>query len=440
MKKILLPFLVLPVSVLTAQTAPDTSWVQRSAVYEVYVRDFSPSGDLKGVTAGLGRIQAVGANVIWLMPIYPVGDLNHKGALGSPYAVRDYQAINPAFGTESDFRDLIRAAHNRGMHVILDWVPNHTAWDNPWIKAHPDWYVHNAKGEISVPLDPQGHLTDWTDVAQLDYKNPALVKGMIAAMKWWIDNYQIDGFRMDAAGFVPDAFWQECIPALRAESREPLMLLAEWGDLKMHRFGFDLTYAWDSYGGLKDVWKGKPASAWVEHEIADQRAMPRGGARMRFTTNHDETAWDKPPVILFGGAPGARAAYVAEALLPGRPEIYNGQEVESPQTLGIFVRDSIQWDQPDKSALPFYHRIIALDLTDPSFFAGPLDAVGTSAPNDLIAYTRGDALVVVNARNHEIKTTVTGYHVKGATNLLTNAVMTGDTLALPAYGAVVLER
>jgi len=174
MRKSLLLLTAIPFATLPAQMAPDTSWVQRSAVYEVFVRDFSPTGDLKGVTAGLNRIQAVGANVIWLMPIYPVGVLNHKGELGSPYAVRDYEAINPAFGTESDFRDLVRAAHNRGMHVILDWVANHTAWDNPWIKAHPDWYLHDAKGEISVPVDPQGHLTDWTDVAQLDYKNPEL--------------------------------------------------------------------------------------------------------------------------------------------------------------------------------------------------------------------------------------------------------------------------
>ncbi|HWZ28999.1 MAG TPA: alpha-amylase family glycosyl hydrolase [Gemmatimonadales bacterium] len=440
MRKTLLLLLALPVATLTAQTAPDTSWVGRSAIYEVYIRDFSPTGDFKGVTQGLDRIQAVGANVIWLMPVYPVGDLNHKGALGSPYAVRDYQGLNPAFGTAGDFRDLIRAAHARGIQVILDWVPNHTAWDNPWIKDHPDWYVHNAKGEISVPLDPQGHLTDWTDVAQLDYKNPALRKGMIAAMRWWIDTYAIDGFRMDAAGFVPDAFWQECIPALRSAAQQPIMLLAEWGALKMHRFGFDLTYAWESYGGLKDVWKGKPASAWVTHEVADQAAMPRGGARLRFTTNHDETAWDKPPVILFGGAPGARAAFVAEALLPGRPLIYNGQEVESPQTLGIFVRDSIQWNQPDPSALPFYRRILALDRTDPSFFSGPLRAATTSAPDDLIAYTRGDALVVVNVRAHDVRATVTGFHVGGATNLLTSDVMKGDTLTLPAYGAVVLER
>ena len=285
MRKSLLLLTAIPFATLPAQMAPDTSWVQRSAVYEVFVRDFSPTGDLKGVTAGLGRIQAVGANVIWLMPIYPVGVLNHKGELGSPYAVRDYEAINPAFGTASDFRDLIRAAHNRGMHVILDWVANHTAWDNPWIKAHPDWYLHDAKGEISVPVDPQGHLTDWTDVAQLDYKNPELRKGMIAAMKYWIDTYQIDGFRMDAAGFVPDAFWQECLPALRAESRNPLMLLAEWGDLKMHRFGFDLTYAWDSYGGLKDVWKGKPASGSPQATmkavpLRSTARSPRAGSRV----------------------------------------------------------------------------------------------------------------------------------------------------------------
>ena len=432
--------LALPVATGTAQTAPDTSWVSRSAIYEVYVRDFSPAGTLRGVTENLDRIRAVGANVIWLMPIYPVGEKNHKGALGSPYAVRDYRGINPAFGTAADFRALVGAAHARGMKVILDWVPNHTAWDNPWITEHPSYYVHNAQGEISVPRDPEGHLTDWTDVAQLDYQNPETRAAMIAAMRFWIDTYGIDGFRMDAAGFVPDQFWRECIPALRAAAKGPIMLLAEWGDLKMHRFGFDLTYAWDSYGGLKDVWRGKPASAWVTAQVADQAAMPAGGARMRFTTNHDETAWDKPPVILFGGSAGARAAYVAEALLPGRPLIYDGQEVESPQTLGIFVKDSIVWDQPGADgARAFYRRIVDLDRNDPAFLRGPLAAVTSDDPDDVIAYTRGPALVVVNARDHAVRAVVTGYQVKGAKDLLTSGIQTGDTLALPAYGAVVLE-
>ncbi|HTY05006.1 MAG TPA: alpha-amylase family glycosyl hydrolase [Gemmatimonadales bacterium] len=441
MTRPLLLLLALPVATVTAQTAPDTSWVTRSAIYEVYVRDFSPTGNFQGVIRGLDRIQSVGANVIWLMPVYPVGDLNHKGALGSPYAVRDYEGLNPAFGTAADFRALVSAVHARGMKVILDWVPNHTAWDNPWITEHPAYYVHNAKGEISVPVDPQGHLTDWTDVAQLDYKNPDTRSAMIAAMRYWVDTYGIDGFRMDAAGFVSDQFWQECIPALRAAAKRPLMLLAEWGDLKMHRFGFDLTYAWDSYGGLKDVWRGKPASAWVSAQVADQTAMPRGGARMRFTTNHDETAWDKPPVILFGGSAGARAAYVAEALLPGRPLIYDGQEVESPQTLGIFVQDSIVWNQPDTTGTrSFYRLILHLDRTDPAFLKAPMAAVTTTAPDDVIAYTRGPALIAVNARNHPVRAVVTGYRVGGAKDLLTGTVERGDTLALPAYGAVVLER
>jgi glycosidase len=354
--------------------------------------------------------------------------------------VRDYRGINPAFGTAADFRALVQAVHARGMKVILDWVPNHSAWDNPWIKEHPAYYVHNDKGEISVPRDDHGNLTDWTDVAQLDYKNPELVSAMIASMRYWLDEFGIDGFRMDAAGFIPDLFWRECLPALRSAAKHPIMLLAEWGDLKMHRLGFDLTYAWDSYGHLKGVWKGAPASAWVAGEVADQRAMPAGGGRMRFTTNHDETAWDKPPITLFGGSAGARAAFVAEALLPGRPLLYNGQEVESPQQLGIFVRDSIVWGQPDTAAHSFYRRIVGLDRTDRAFVNGSLAALITNVPDDVIAYTRGSAAVIVNVRAHEVRAVVTGFAVNGARDLLTGTREQGDTLTLAPYGAVVLER
>ena len=189
----------------------------------------------------------------------------------------------------------------------------------------------------------------------------------------------------------------------------------------MHRMGFDLTYAWESYGRLKDVWKGKPASDWVSGEVAGQAAMPKGGARMRFTTNHDETAWDKPPITLFGGSAGARAAFVAEALLPGRPLLYNGQEVESPQQLGIFVRDSIVWNQPDTAAHSFYRRIIGLDRADPAFLNGSLVALTTNAPDDVIAYTRGSAAVIVNARAHPARVVVSGFAVNGARDLLTGA-------------------
>ena len=165
-----------------AQPAPDTSWVSRSAIYEVFVRDFSSTGNLRGVIRGLDRIQATGADVVWLMPIYPVGALNRKDPLGSPYSVKDYRAINPAFGTAADFRALVRAVHARRMKLILDWVPNHTSWDNVWVREHPDFYVRDERGELTVPRDDKGKLTDWTDVAQLDYGNPALRREMIATM------------------------------------------------------------------------------------------------------------------------------------------------------------------------------------------------------------------------------------------------------------------
>ena len=425
----------------TPGLAADTSWVARCAIYEVNVRDFSPTGDLRGVRRGLDRIEAAGADVIWLMPIFPVGVLNAKGPLGSPYAVRDYTAVNPAFGTAADLRALVQAAHARGMKVILDWVPDHSSWDNPWITEHPEYYVHGADGKPVVPRDLQGKPTDWTDVAQLDYRNAGLRAAMTATLRRWLVDFDLDGFRMDVAHFIPPDYWREANTALRAAVRRPILMLAEAGGLEMHRVGFDLTYSWDAYSRLKAVWKGAPAYTLVPAEIADMRAMPPGGMRMRFTTNHDETAWDNPPVMLFGGSAGARAAFVAAALMPGRPLLYDGQEVESPQKLGLFERDSIVWSQPRASeARAFYRRVIELAQRDRAFVRDSLQAVGISDSADVIGFRRGNTLVLVNARDHEVRFTVTGFAVDGARDLLTLRAARGDTLALPAYGELVLER
>jgi glycosidase len=434
------------VSLSVAQTAhgqappPDTSWVSRSALYEVFVQDFSSAGNFRGVIDGLDRIQSSGADVIWLMPIHPIGELNRKGPLGSPYAVRDYRAINPAYGKPADFRALVEAVHAHGMKLILDWVPDHTSPDHAWVKEHPDYYVRNERGEPSVPRDAAGKLTDWTDVVQLDYKNPALRREMIATMQYWLKEFGIDGFRVDVAGFIPYDFWREAVPALRGTVPRRILLLAEWGDLDMHRAGYDLTYAWDSYSRLKAVWKGEPASTFVKGELPDMKAMPPGGMRMRFTTNHDETAWDNPPVTIFGRGAGARAAFVAMALLPGRPLLYNGQEVESPQKLPLFERDTIRWNQPHASeARAFYARVIELARRESAFIAGDLRLVQTSAPKDVIAYRRGDVVVLVNARPRPLKLTVIGFKVAGAHDLLSNKAQQGDTIALPAHWAVVLK-
>jgi glycosidase len=422
-------------------TAPDTSWVARSALYEVFVQDFSTAGNFRGVIDGLDRIQSSGADVIWLMPIHPIGALNRKGSLGSPYAAKDYRAINPAYGDAADFRALVQAVHGRGMKLILDWVPDHTSPDHAWVREHPDYYIRNERGEPSVPRDAKGKLTDWTDVVQLDYKNPAVRREMIATMQYWLQEFGIDGFRVDVAGFIPYDFWREAVPALRGAVPRRILLLAEWGELEMHRAGFDLTYAWDSYSRLKAVWKGAPASTFVRGELPDMQAMPPGGMRMRFTTNHDETAWDNPPVTIFGRGAGTRAAFVAMALLPGRPLLYNGQEIESPQKLRLFERDTIHWNQPQaRQARAFYARVIELARTKPAFISGDFRAVETSGPKDVIAYRRGDVVVLVNARPRAVKVAVTGFQVAGARDLLSGSAQQGDTIALPVYGAVVLKR
>jgi glycosidase len=418
----------------------DTSWVARSALYEVFVQDFSPRGDLRGVLDGLDRIEAAGADVVWLMPIHPIGVLNRKGTLGSPYAVKDYRAINPAYGTPADFRRLVEAVHARGMKLILDWVPDHTSPDHPWVREHPDFYFRNERGEPSVPRDPDGKLTDWTDVAQLDFGNPGVRREMIAAMRWWLQEFGIDGYRVDVAGFIPNDFWREAVPAVRASVDRRILLLAEWADPELHRLGYDLTYGWDSYNRVKEIWRGAPGSSIVRQEIADLKTLPDGGMRMRFTTNHDETAWDNPPVTIFGGSAGARAAFLAVALLPGRPLLYNGQEVESPQKLALFERGPIEWKQPHAAeARAFYHRVMHLARSEPSFITGELEKLDISAPEDVIAYRRGAAIVLVNSRPREQRLTVTGVRLDGARDLLSDRIQRGDTVTLPAYGMLVLK-
>jgi glycosidase len=420
--------------------ARDTSWVARSALYEVFVQDFSPQGNLRGVLDGLDRIEAAGADVVWLMPIHPIGVLNRKGTLGSPYAVKDYRAINPAYGTPADFRRLVEAVHARGMKLILDWVPDHTSPDHPWVREHPDFYFRNERGEPSVPRDPDGKLTDWTDVVQLDFGNPAVRREMISAMRWWLQEFGIDGYRVDVAGFIPNDFWREAVPAVRASVDRRILLLAEWADPELHRLGYDLTYGWDSYSRVKEIWGGAPASTLVRQEVADLKTLPSGGMRMRFTTNHDETAWDNPPVTIFGGSAGARAAFLAVALLPGRPLLYNGQEVESPQKLALFERGPIEWKQPHAAeARAFYHRVMRLARSEPSFITGGLEALDTSAPDDVIAYRRGAAIVLVNSRPRAQRLTVTGVRLDGARDLLSDRIQRGDTVALPAYGTLVLK-
>ncbi|MFW6205890.1 MAG: alpha-amylase family glycosyl hydrolase [Gemmatimonadota bacterium] len=423
-----------------ASDATTVPFVARTALYEVFVRDFSETGDFQGVMDGLDRIQAAGAEVVWLMPIYPVGEVNRKGTLGSPYSVRDYRAVNPRFGTADDFRALVEAVHDRGMKLILDWVPNHTAWDHDWVTEHPEYYARDAAGEMTVPRDLEGNLTDWTDVVELDYSEPGLRRAMTEAMKYWVEEFGVDGFRVDVAGHIPPDFYRDAIPELRSAADTELLMLAEWDEPWLHDVGFDLTYPWSSYHRLKEVWNGGRAVEFVGEEIEDLSRMPDGSYRMRMTTNHDETAWDAPPVELFGGVAGARAAFVAMALLPGPPLLYNGQEVESPQRLPLFELEAVEWDQPDAGdARAFYRQVIDLSKTHPALAAGDLQIAYTDAEDDVIAYSRDHVVVLVNPRDRPLEVAVTALDLTGARNLLDGGVQDGNTVALSAHGAAVLE-
>lgn len=357
-------------------------------MYEVFTRGFSPGGDFTGVIAGLDRIQSAGAGVVSLMPIQSVGAPNRKAAPRSARSGSDHRAINPDYGTEADFRRLVREVHRRGMKIIIDWMPGYP-----------------ARG---------------SDVAAIDYRNPGMRRALIEEMKYWLDRYDVDGFRIDEAGLGADDFWREALPALRA-GRRPLILLAESADPRVHELGFDLSYGVHGYGKLKAVWTGEPAASFVEQELHEK--LPNQGRRLRFTTNH-ESAWDQPPPVLFGGIDGARAAFVAMAFLPGVPMLYNGQE----------------WEQLNAATAPsFYRRVLDLATSHPAFVGGELQPIVTDAPTDVIAYTRGDVVVLVNTRPRAIDIRVHGHLLRGSRDLIYGTVQAGDVVKLGPYGTAVLD-
>ncbi|MDX1548375.1 MAG: alpha-amylase family glycosyl hydrolase, partial [Rhodothermales bacterium] len=352
-----------------ALTWQQPGWVDDAVIYELFTTDFTEEGTFRAIIPRLGELEDLGVNTIWLMPIHPIGEEGRKGVLGSPYAIKDYYAVNPAFGTEEDFRALVDSVHARGMHLLIDLVANHTAPDNAWVDEHPEWYTRDADGNPITPVGPDGNPTDWTDVVDLNYDDPALRAEMIRMMRYWVEEFDIDGYRADVAGWVPDAFWEEAIAALRAV--KPVLMLAENEEPSIHRAGFDLTYAWPEYARLKEVWSGAPASSLVALVEEVEAALPEGAGRLRFTTNHDETAWDAPPPDLFGGQQGAQAAYVLTASLPGAPLVYNGQETGVETPVPFFEKSAYDWTaRPEVRA--FYDAYLALHEASPALQDGAL--------------------------------------------------------------------
>jgi glycosidase len=303
------------------------------------------------------------------MPIQPIGASHRKGVLGSYYSVRDYTDVNPEFGDLADFKHLVRAAHARGMHVILDWVANHTAWDNPWVAQHPDWYKKDANGQISgFAFDNGTSIEHWDDVVGLDYRAPELREAMIRAMAFWVRETDIDGFRCDVAGMVPTLFWEEA--RARLERIKPLFMLAESDDPALQVRAFDMTYDWGLFDVLHRIAEGKAdASALRDYYERPAKAFPSGAYRMTFTSDHDINSWQGSDRELWGDR--LKPFAVLAATLPGMPLIYAGQESGLDKRLQFFERDPVDWK--DYRLADFYGRLLQLKTDHPALANGNIN-------------------------------------------------------------------
>lgn len=382
-------------STLEARRAP--AWLRDGAIYEIFPRDFSNEGNFNGITARLDELKDLGVNVLWLMPIHPIGEKLRKGAAGSPYAVRDYYAINPDYGTEADLKRLVAEAHKRDLKVIIDIVANHTAWDSVLMK-HPEYYKRDADGKVIPPVP------EWTDVAGLNYDNPELCAAMIAMLKHWIDpaTFDLDGFRCDVASMVPTHFWEQARAELE-KVKPDLMMLAEASKPDLLVKAFDIDYAWPLHGTLNEVLlNGAPASEFKRSWEETRSQFPRGALHMRISDNHDEAR-----AVARFGIKGALAASALMFSLDGVPLLYNGMEVGDATESGdpaLFEKLPIFWHPKGRPALrDIYRDLIQLRKANPAFRNDRVVWLHNSDEANLVTLMRADEkhefVIVINFSN-----------------------------------------
>jgi glycosidase len=346
------------------------AWSRNATIYEVNLRQYTQEGTIKAFANHLPRLKKMGVDILWLMPVQPIGKLERKGSLGSYYSISDYTAVNPEFGTLEDMKALVKEAHQLGMKVILDWVANHTAWDHPWAKSHKDWYKLNAQGELFPVTFTNGPEPEyWTDVIALNYESRDLWKGMIDAMQFWVKTTNLDGFRCDVAGLVPTPFWEQARREL--DATKPMFMLAEWSEPDLHRSAFDMTYDWNLHDTMKSIAAGKAGvkelRAWAQ---TPSKQYPKHAYRMLFTNNHDKNSWEGTDEELFG--PAYEAMAVLSFTLPGMPLIYSGQESRLTKRLAFFEKDAIDWKTYAMQGL--YTELIALKHNNPALANGQYGA------------------------------------------------------------------
>ncbi|MGC9522962.1 MAG: alpha-amylase family glycosyl hydrolase [Anaerolineae bacterium] len=357
-------------------------WSKNATIYQINTRQFTPEGTFRAAEAHLPRLKDLGATILWVMPIHEIGEVNRKGSLGSPYAVKDYYSVNPEFGSLEDLKHFVDAAHAQGMYVILDWVANHTAWDNVLVDEHPEWYARDWRGDF--------HPTpwcDWEDIIDLDYSQPSLRRYMTEALCYWVREAGVDGYRCDVAGFLPTDFWNTARREL--DAIKPVFMLAEWESRDLHAEAFDMTYAWTWHDAVHAICKGYADLAPLfKYYTWREKAYPRDAFRMNFVSNHDKNAWEGTAFELFGD--GLKAAIVLSVVGDGMPLIYNGQEAGNPRRLAFFEKDPIDW-QPHPIG-DLYKRLFALKRENTALWNGawgaPMIPIRNSAPDRVLSFVR----------------------------------------------------
>ena len=412
-----------------ASARPSPDWLRTGAVYEIFPRDFSAAGNLAGITAKLDELKDLGVTVLWTMPVHPIGEKFRKGEFGSPYSIRDYYAIDPHYGTIDDFKQLVAGAHQRGMKFIMDLVANHTAWDNVMM-TNKAFYKQDAAGQVISPVP------DWTDVAGLNYTNPALRKYMITMLKYWITECDVDGFRCDAAPMVPTDFWEQ-VRAELTTVKPDLLLLDEGEEPELLVKAFDVDYSWKLLWAMNDVLAHNAPAAKIRTSWEKSRAQwPKGALRMRISDDHDETR-----AIARYGMNGALAASALMFTLDGVPLLYNGMEVgdatESADP-ALFDKLNICWHPHQSERPPFrsiYHDLIQLRKQYSAFRDDKVEWVHNSSEATLVTYLRADDkdefLVAINFSNRPLDGKVDLKDSAGFTPVKISRLQNSDNTPLP---------
>ena len=433
MKKFLSFLLILTCLVACKKAAPEANvthvihpeWAKNAVIYQVNVRQFSDEGTFAAVETQLDRLSELGVDILWLMPIHPIGMEGRKGTLGSYYAVQDYCAVNPEFGTLEDFDHFLAAAHEKGFKVILDWVANHTGRDHAWTRDHKDWYHLDSLGNLATQYD-------WTDIAHLDYVNhPEVYEAMEQQMQFWIDR-GVDGFRCDVASEVPTDFWEKAFADFRAQHPDNLFFLAEAEAPDLQKNAFDAYYAWQQMHLWYDMAAGKKnaedlADFYVNY--AESTGMPAGTLAMNFVSNHDQNSWSGTNQEMFG--PALKQFTVLTFVLPGIPMLYNGDEIGLPKRLEFFEKDPIDWSKDPLGMTQLYTELIKLRDLHACLWAfpwgGTMAVLPTDHPEQIFAFEReveGDmCLAMFNFSDEEVS-----YKVEN------HLVTTDSDFTLPAHG------